>query len=83
MTDETLMMQDSTLVRVVTRNVGGEWETYLAHRFVGVENDFLPEWAASMTTAFLYSDRPGILAAHQAIVRRAQDHRRAHSRIGM
>lgn len=80
--DETLELVDATLVRLEIANLDEGFTTYLAYRFVGVENDLLPDWMQAVTTAFLYSDRKGILEAHQAVVLRAKRHRTAHDRTG-
>lgn len=82
MRDETLELVDATFVKVEVANLDESFSTYLAYRFVGVENDLLPDWVQAITTAFLYSDRKGILEAHQAVVLRAKRHRREHSRTG-
>lgn len=81
-TDETLELSNSTLVKVLLANLDEPFYTYLAYRFVGVENDLLGEWVEAVTHAFLYGDRKMILEAHQNVVARAKAHRRRFDTIG-
>lgn len=67
----------STTIRL--RVMDGDWYTFTAHRWTGLEVDYLDTFVRETTHAFMYGERGDILRAATRVHRAARAHARAHA----